>query len=138
MKVTILISEYASISRDGKLNIMGMFRQITARKFPAVFQMMYAVAIMEAELGEVVDQVHDASVVLVDADGKELGRMNGKFKFPSRRGNLQPRAQLMLRLPNVAFPAPGAYDFILVVDNQNRASETILLVEHKGQQREEP
>jgi len=53
MKLTLfLAADYANITREGKLNVMGIFNDIYARTFPARHSSMHLVAKLGAELGE--------------------------------------------------------------------------------------
>jgi len=44
----LLAADYANITRDGKLNVMGIFSIINAPGFPAVHPQMYLVAQLTA------------------------------------------------------------------------------------------
>ena len=49
MELTLaLLADYANISREGKLNIMGIFEQIFALSFPAVHAQLQLVLRLES------------------------------------------------------------------------------------------
>jgi hypothetical protein len=43
-----VVADYANVSNDGKLNIMGIFQEVTPAAFPAVVPQMYLVISWEA------------------------------------------------------------------------------------------
>jgi len=65
-----LTADYANVTSDGKLNVMGIFKEINAYNFPARHASMHLVAKLAAELGEF-EQTRNITVILMDADGKK-------------------------------------------------------------------
>ncbi|MGB3906069.1 MAG: hypothetical protein WBB22_14235, partial [Anaerolineae bacterium] len=73
MKMTLaLLADYANVSQEGKLNIMGIFDRIFTRAFPTAHPEMRLVMRFEfgaAELG----RERRLEVKTLDADGAILG-----------------------------------------------------------------
>ena len=64
MKLTLLLAaNYANITREGKLNAMGIFDDIFAKSFPARHPSMHLVVKLGAELGEY-GQKRDFTIML--------------------------------------------------------------------------
>ena len=72
----ILAADYANITNDGKLNVMGIFREINASHFPARHPSMHIVVILGAELGEY-GQTRILTIKLRDPDGNEIMSLSG-------------------------------------------------------------
>ena len=116
-----LTAEYANITADGKLNIMGIFHDIYAPEFPARHSSMHLVISLEAALGEY-DQSRTFSIILMDDDAKTLMNISGPLQIPNADRGRKPEVNVILNLNDVIFPQPGHYTFVVMVDD-----------EHKGQ-----
>lgn len=125
MKVQLfLAADYANMTREGKLNVMGIFTRINAPEFPARHPSLYLVMNLVAELGEF-DQVRDIKIVLFDEDGKEQLSVVGKADFSSSNAPSAPEVSAALELRDIVFPKPGRYVFVLIVDKDHKASLSI-------------
>jgi hypothetical protein len=52
MKVEfVMICDFASVTREGKLNVLGIFRQIYVQKLPTRYLRFFVVAMLEGEMG---------------------------------------------------------------------------------------
>lgn len=84
MKVTLaVLADYANITREGKLNILGMFDVIHAQNFPMTHPQMQLVMRFEADIAEA-GKTKKLEIKLMDADGKTLFVLNGSFTLGSR------------------------------------------------------
>jgi hypothetical protein len=120
MKVILfLAADYANISREGKLNVMGIFNDIFASTFPARHSSMHLVAKLEAELGEY-GNARDFSVKLLDADGNQIFDLSGQFQVPPGGHGKKPEVNLILELKDLIFPKEGWYTFVLLVDKDHK------------------
>lgn len=113
--LTILAADYANIAQGGKLNVMGIFRNIYATNFPAQHPSMVLIVKLGADLGEYGDE-RNLIIKLLDADGKELVRFENLIKIPQPVGGQRPEVNAILALNGVIFPAPGRYQFSVQVD----------------------
>ncbi len=107
MQSLLLIADYANKTMDGKLNVMGIFRQVNARKFPAKHPHMVLVIKLQAELGEDTSQARALTVRLLDEDAREIMNLTTKIQFPKRVSELQPEFNAIVNLNNISFPHPG-------------------------------
>src|SRR5215217_4763717 len=76
-----VLADYANVSQDGKLNIMGIFQEINATALPFPLPQMYLVLTFEAGPAEFGSE-KQLRVVLVDSDGNERMSLKGQVKVP--------------------------------------------------------
>ena len=120
MKVQLLLlADYASVSSDNKLNVMGVFRSINASNFPAKHSLMYLVLSMVAELGET-GQTRTVIIKMLDADGKELLSITNEAELPDDEVGM-PEINMIVQLTDVLFIKPGPYMFVVIVDKDHKA-----------------
>lgn len=125
MKLTIfLAADYANITREGKLNVMGIFNDIYASTFPARHSSMHLVAKLGAELGEY-GKTRNFTIVLLDADGSSIFDLSGQFQVPTGGQGRKPEVNLILELKDLIFPKEGIYQFVLLVDNDHKGELTL-------------
>ena len=125
MKILLLqAADYANVTRDGKLNIMGIFSEINAPNFPARHPSMHLVIKIGAELGEF-NQTRMLVVNLQDADGNETMNLSGPIAIPQIEGGRIPEINAILELKDIVFPKPGPYRFIVLVDKDYKDDLTI-------------
>ena len=118
MKVTLaVLADYANVTQEGKLNILGIFDAIHSRSFPTIHNQMQLIMRFEADIAEKGRQ-KQIQVQLIDEDGKQLMALNGQLKI----GDVKPgelfHTNQILTLQNVMFKKPGNYRFDIFVDNQ--------------------
>ena len=115
--LTILAADYANIAEGGKLNVMGIFRNIYAAKFPAKHASMHLVIKLGAELGE-----HGVSrkltVILEDEDGKEKLKLSNDVTAPNLPDGQRPEINAIFQFQGIVFEKPGMYQFVVIVDEE--------------------
>ena len=110
------LADYANVSREGKLNLLGIFDAIYSPKFPTVHPQMQIVIRFELpriELG----RLHKIEIHLVDEDGKKLFGMDGSITVqnPSPRSPVVHSDQI-ITINNLVIPKPGRYEFLILID----------------------
>ena len=122
MRVKVaLLADYSNVSREGKLNILGIFDTIYARKFPTTHPHMQLVIRFEADPEEA-GATRQVEVQFLGPEG------NGLFRLPAamtvQRGEVGEavRADHILSLTNVVLEHPGRYVFRIVVDGRVEAT----------------
>ena len=129
MKLLIFVAaDWANVTADNKLNIMGIFNEIRANKFPASHPSMHLVIRLLAELGEF-GQERDLTILLQDPDGQELGKFLIKVKVPTPEGGARAEVNAVFNIRGVAFKQPGPHQFIVLVDKDYKGDLPINLVE---------
>ena len=121
MEVTLAVAcDYANVSQDGKLNILGVFQEVNPGGFPAMVAQMFLVVSFEASVAEFDTEKH-VRIALLEADGSEVMAMEGPMlvQRPQRPGS---RAFInqVLGLQGLAFPRAGDYAFHIVVNGEEK------------------
>jgi hypothetical protein len=118
MDVTLaLLADGANVSREGKLNLLGLFDTIFARSFPTTHPQMQLVLRFEAEASEAGAR-REVEVRFLAADGRVLFRLPGAVMVQQRGAGDRVRMDQILMLNNVQLEAPGRYRFQVVLDGQ--------------------
>jgi Family of unknown function (DUF6941) len=116
MKIALLLNaDYANVTKDGKLNVMGIFNSIHAPKFPARHSSIYLIMKLLPELGEY-GQNRTLNVHLRDPDGKEIIHLSGPVQIPSPEGGKKPEVNTIFEFRDIIFPKEGHYQFVVLVD----------------------
>lgn len=115
-----LAADYANITGDGKLNVMGVFNDIFSFNFPARHSSMHLVGKLGAELGEY-GQTRNFTIKLLDEDGNQVMDISGQFEIPKGERGRKPEVNLILELKDVIFPKPGIYQFVLLVEKDHKS-----------------
>ncbi|MBI3732047.1 MAG: hypothetical protein HY259_01120 [Chloroflexi bacterium] len=117
MELTLaLLADYANISREGKLNIMGIFEQIHAHNFPAVHAQMQLVIRCEATAFDA--GTHPVRVTFIDEDARELFAISGAVTIPESRAGENLTTNQIFVLNGVILPHPGTYEFVITVADE--------------------
>lgn len=117
--ILFLVADYANITREGKLNVMGIFNDIHSFNFPARHSSMHLVCKLGAELGEY-GQTREFAVKLLDDDGNQIMDVSGQFQVPKGERGRKPEVNIILELKDVVFPKPGSYQFVILVDKDHK------------------
>jgi hypothetical protein len=123
-----LTADYANLTQDNKVNILGIFNQVQAARFPTLHPQFALVAKVGLETGEAREN-RKLSLYFVgqDANQQKVKIMEETFDFPERVGGLDPEHALVLNVQGFVFPQPGTYQFILHIDDRFLASLPIYL-----------
>jgi len=133
MKTLIfLTADYANITNDNKLNIMGIFDRIWSRNFPAKHPSFHLIIRLGRELGEEIDKdwKFEIKVINEDATWEHSLAPPRKFKFPEEKTpGLLPHFNIIFGIKDMVFQEPGIYQFIVLVDDKHQGSVNLDLVE---------
>lgn len=121
-----LAADYANITGDGKLNVMGIFRMINAITFPARHSSMHLVIKLVPELGEY-GVSRELFLKLLDPYGNEIVGLSGPIDVPKGGGGITPEVNVILELKDVIFPQPGPYQFVVLVERDQKGVLPILV-----------
>ena len=98
---------------DGRLDLSGLFNELSAPGFPAMQDRMTIVFIVEWEPDETGELPMRAD--MVDESGRKLLTIQGHTQVEHRSSDRAPaQTRLILPLDKVVFPTPGRYRFELV------------------------
>jgi hypothetical protein len=119
MDVTLaMIADYANVTADGKLNVMGIFDRIRASAFPAVHPLMQLVVVFTASPAEK-GLEKSIQVRLLDEDGQSMMDLGGRVTVPDGPG---PGVQLqhIYALQMLQFQRAGTYAFHILVNEDTK------------------
>ncbi len=125
--VTLLTADYANITQDGRVNVMGIFTHIKASSFPAKHPEMVLVLKLEASPAEYGTQ-RKLSVKLLNQDAQEtVVDWSRDLTVPSSQTGERVEINQFLRLRNLVFLDEGPYTFYVKVDNDEKGNAKIIL-----------
>jgi hypothetical protein len=130
MELTFLhIADYASLTADQKLNVMGIFRNISAPRFPVVHPEMYVVAQLSARSSEFGRNFTWTIKLLNEDASQEIISFENSASVPSNDRGLPTNMNIILRLVNTVFPGPGTYEFSVLVDGDTKGSLPVEVIQ---------
>ena len=119
------IADTANISKEGKLNITGIFNSINVAGFPAAHPSMVLVFVIEGERSEAQSE-HKLKVDLIDEDGNHvIPSIEGNIRFADIPPSGSIHAPQILHLVNVQFKKEGHHEFKIIINGEVRASVPI-------------
>lgn len=137
--IFFVAADYANVTPEGKLNIMGLFDRIWASRFPAKHSMFHMVAKVALEFGDPTSGEHNFTIKMIDEDANEEFSLTPPrtFKFPERvQPGIEPDHNLVLGVRDMVFRRPGVYEFKLFVNDVELDSFLLTLVVREQQKLE--
>ena len=119
--------EDARARPDGRLDLMGVFDELSAPGFPARQAKMTVVFVMEWPPEQEGRQEFRAD--LMHSTGRRVLTIEGHTDVSGTDGPRRPRTQLIMPLEDAIFPEPGEYRFRLTVGDEARTALTLLVSE---------
>lgn len=121
MEVTLAVTcDYANVSQEGKLNILGVSLGVEPPFLPYQVPQLYLVISFEAGPAEFGTQ-KDARIALLESDGTEMLALEGPIPVerPDRPGS---RAHInqVVALEGLAFEKSGDYAFHILVNGEEK------------------
>lgn len=110
-----VLADGANVSREGKLNVLGVFDTLYARQFPCVHPHMALVLRFEAAPEEA-GSTRQVEVQLVAADGRVLVSIPGAVTLQRHQLGERMVVDHVLAFTSTRFEAPGRYTFRVAVD----------------------
>ncbi|MBI2252929.1 MAG: hypothetical protein HYU63_09375 [Armatimonadetes bacterium] len=132
MEVTLaVLADYSSITKEGKLNILGIFDTIWAKNFPAEHHNMQLVMRFMFPRSEARTK-KNIKVRLIDADGNQIFEIGTELiisqeKFPLPVININ--SDHILNLNNLVFQKQGDYSFHILINEDDRKSVPLKLIQ---------
>ena len=116
--IVFLVADYANLSIDRKLNIMGIFNQIFATNFPAIHPSMHLVIEVGMEPDEDIGPHKITVYRMNESQTEKIKIFEREFKFPPRTGGLMPKHTAIVGLRQMGFIEPGTYEFLLHINDR--------------------
>ncbi len=124
-----LLADYANVSAEGKLNLMGAFDVINARRFPAVHAQMHLVFRIEANPAEA-GSTKKLEIKFMAEDGQMLLSLEAELRLeakgPVPLGEML-RSNHIIGLQAVRFEKPGSYQFAILINGDVKATVPLKL-----------
>ena len=122
MRVSLaLLADYSNVSREGKLNILGIFDTIYAPRFPTTHAHMQLVVRFEADAREA-GTTPQVEVQFRTQDGSVLFRLPGAMTVQPGELGETIRTDHILNVTSLNLEHPGRYAFDVLVDGQVAAT----------------
>ncbi len=118
-----VLADYANVSQDGKLNIMGIFQEINAPSLPFSLPQMYLIVSFAAGPAEVGSE-RDLRVALLHGDDQEpILNLEGQLQIPRpMRSGSRSYFNEAIGLAGVTFERAGDYGFSILVGGDEKAT----------------
>lgn len=135
--LVLLVADYANVAEGQKLNVMGIFGNIRARKFPARHSDMYLIVKLSAGPAEY-NLTRKLTIKLLDEDAKEeLVNWSRDILVPQGTGRRRVEINQIVRLRDITFPRSGVYEFSVLVDQDTKGTLPLHVIEvHDGEEQE--
>lgn len=127
--VLSLACEQAEARPDGKLDITGIFNELSAPGFPAAQDRMTVVFIVEWSAEETGKQPLRAD--LLDESGRTVLTIKGHTQVEPRGDGAPAHTRLIMPLEDVRFPEPGRYRFRFTAGGAAAEAFSIYLHHHE-------
>ena len=121
-----VVCDYANITGDGKLNVLGVFGEINPPVLPFSFPQMFLVVSYKAQPPEY-ESSKQIKMVLLDSDAtSELLSLEQTVVIPRPvRPGTPVRFNHVIGMAGVGFPKAGDYVFHVMVNDDSKASVEI-------------
>ena len=127
MRVTLaVLADYANISQEGKLNILGIFDRVQVGEVPASLSQMHFVLRLEAHAAER-DRAHAVEIRLHDPDGQAVFEIKGEVTPRGGQAGLPVITNQILGLNNLRLKQTGGFNFVVFIDNDLKAEVPLLV-----------
>jgi len=110
---------------------MGIFNRIFTTTFPARHPEMYVIAKLSASPAEY-GQTRRITIKLLNEDAtEEIVNFSSDFQVPREVGGQRVETNHILQLRDTTFQRAGSYQFSVIVDNDEKGSLSIYVVEQE-------
>ncbi len=129
-----VMADFANITQDNKLNILGIFGGIRAKGFPCVHPSLHLVLILsgasseQGRLCHVRIRLAHRNAVLSESDTQPVLDLSNEVLVPPAFGP-KVEMQQIYALNLLQFPTPGEYLFHILLDGHLKAELPLLLEE---------
>lgn len=134
MDVTLAVTcDYANVSQEGKLNILGVSLGVDPPVLPYQVPQLYLVLSFEAGAAEFDTQKH-VRIALLESDGTELFGLEGPIPVhrPDRPGS-KAYINQVVALEGLYFEKSGDYAFHILVNGEEKRTVPLYVSEPRQQ-----
>lgn len=113
------LADYASVSREGKLSVMGIFEHINVPELPYIHPLMYLAFRIVLNYAEVGNEI-PLKIECVDADGNQVFQAKATFQVAAVEGRTPKRGDTpglnqIIGINGVKFTRAGNHDVNIFV-----------------------
>lgn len=123
-----VLADYAMVSKEGKLSIIGIFERLFAAKCPVSHPQMCLVLSFEADIADA-GKEHKLEFQLIDQDGNVQLGFGGPMQVAPPPPGENLRFNHIVNLNNVQFKEFGSYEFKVLVNGEVRAGVPVRISE---------
>ncbi|MGH7480998.1 MAG: DUF6941 family protein [Longimicrobiales bacterium] len=121
-----VLADYANVTTEGKLNILGIFDRIQVGRLPAVHPQMQFILRLEAHPAER-ERVHSLEIRLHDPDGQVAFELKGEV-VPRGGGPIETiSSNQIITINNLNLRQTGEFVFVVFVDNDLKAQVPLVV-----------
>ena len=127
-----LLADAANTTRDGKLNVLGVFDVIYASKFPSAHPSMVLVLRLESAAADG-NRQHELDVRFIDEDGAQLLKIDARVVVPPTPESGRPRRFTHpIQINGLQFKKPGNFAFEVRLNGDLATSLPLTVLERKS------
>lgn len=126
-----LLADYANITAEGKLNILGIFDRVNVAQLPAVHPQMQLVLRLEAHPAEA-DRSHEVEIKMHDPDGQTIFEINGDITPHGTEPGQPLASNQIITINNLRLATTGVHTVIIFVDNDLKAEVPLAVRRAEG------
>lgn len=127
-----VLADAANISKEGKLNVLGVFTQVNATTFPLVWPSMALVIGVEGDVSEA-EETHQLTVRIVDEDGNQMVELEGTLGLRKPPDMALPATGgIILNLRGTQFDKAGIYTFDILIDGRYEDAIPLHVLKKQG------
>lgn len=123
-----VIADAANVSREGKLNVLGMFNAIHSAAFPAMHPQMQLVVQFDAKKFDE-GRKKPIDVEVLEADGRKIFAFHTEMVVPKGEPGYPIRVNFIHTLTGVKFDKPGDYEINILVDREVKGTVPLRVAE---------
>jgi len=116
-----LLADYINVTADKKLNLMGLFTEISAPVLPYTHPQMYLALQMEAPPAEW-DKDKKVEIMLMDQDANKILSVVNNIHIPKGKSGKPVIVNAIININNLQFKAEGDYEFSILVQDDVKDS----------------
>jgi hypothetical protein len=122
----------AATDQQGKLNVLGAFDNIWAKKVPAIHPSCSVAA--RVRFAKIEEGNHSVKIQIIDQDGSNIGpKLEGNISVRTAPNLDSSVANLILNIQRLEFKQYGQYRIDLAIDGEIKASLPLRVTEVQNQ-----
>ena len=120
MEVTLaLLADYANVTKEGKLNLLGLFGSINAPVLPWTHPQMQLALSFEASPAEY-DMTKNVEIKLLDTDGNTKFTISSELKVPREKSGRSVSINTIIAINNLRFDTEGDHAFHILIGGEDK------------------